>query len=678
MPKLIKNKLCVAILLTALIFLLTVPEIAAASTVKAAPINNWNAQTLYKVRPLATVGPDPLTPTQIISAYNLATTNGGSGKTIAIVDAYDDPNIASDLATFSTNFNLPPTTTTFTKHKMSNSISTNADWAVEISLDVEWAHAIAPNANILLVEATSSSLTSLLSAVQYATSQPGVVAVSMSWGGSEFSTETAYDSYFTTQGITFFASAGDNGAGVMWPASSPNVIGVGGTTLNMAGNTVTSETAWSGSGGGVSAYEKVPAYQSTYGLTYTARAVPDVSYDADPNTGVYVYDSLPYNGASGWWDVGGTSAGSPQWAAIQALGLTASNNNFYQIAKSATYSTDFRDVTSGSNGNPAGVGYDLVTGLGSPLTTNFQPVTTPDFSLSSSPSTLTILAGSTGTSTLTTTSLNGYSGTVDLTATDANGWASIAPASVNVASQGTATATVSINVPTTASAGTYTATVTGVDSTGAPSHTTTITFTVTTPDFSVSASPSSINVKSGAQGTSTITVTALNGFTGQVTLSAQSSLTTTFSQNPIQSSGTSTLTITVPSGTASGTYPVTVTATGTTSSHTTTVTVTVTNPNFSIAASPNSINVRSGSQGTSKITISALNGFTGQVSLTASASGGGLTATVNPSTISGSGSSTLTVKVPSTTRSGTFTVTVVGISGTVSHSTTVTVNVSRY
>jgi subtilase family serine protease len=190
----------------------------------------------------------------------------------------------------------------------------------------------------------------------------------MSWGGSEFSTESAYDQYFTSTvnpGIVFFASIGDNGAGVIWPGSSPNVVSVGGTTLSLDSQTGAVETAWSGSGGGVSAYESQPAYQKNYGLTYTGRATPDVSYDANPSTGVYVYDSTPYNGAKGWYDVGGTSVGAPQWAAIQALGQTTGNNNFYQDAyQSASY---FRDITIGSNGNPTATGYDLATGLGAQL-----------------------------------------------------------------------------------------------------------------------------------------------------------------------------------------------------------------------------------------------------------------------------------------------------------------------
>jgi subtilase family serine protease len=246
-------------------------------------------------------------------------------------------------------------------------LKSNQGWALEESLDVQWAHAVAPGAKILLVEAKSASGSDLLSAVNYAKSQPGVVAVSMSWGGAEFSGESVYDSTFT--GPAFFASSGDSGAGVSWPAVSVNVVGVGGTTLTISSTTLT-ETAWSGSGGGVSVYEPKPAYQGA--LSPSTRAVPDVSYDADPATGFPVYDSVGYQGVTGWIEVGGTSAGAPQWAAIYAIGHTATNGAMYADASvPATYTAKFRDIVAGTNGNPAGVGYDLATGLGSPLTTAF-------------------------------------------------------------------------------------------------------------------------------------------------------------------------------------------------------------------------------------------------------------------------------------------------------------------
>jgi subtilase family serine protease len=201
----------------------------------------------------------------------------------------------------------------------------------------------------------------------------------MSWGGSEFSGELSYDSHFTSangSAIGFFASSGDNGTGVGWPAVSSNIVGVGGTTLNLnADGTIASETAWSGSGGGISAYNTEPSYQTTYGVASNGRrGVPDVSYDADPNTGFPVYDSYGYNGQYGWFQVGGTSAGAPQWAAINAVGGNVANPKLYIDATS--FPADFRDIISGTNGSCGNVctaktGYDFVTGLGSPATYNF-------------------------------------------------------------------------------------------------------------------------------------------------------------------------------------------------------------------------------------------------------------------------------------------------------------------
>jgi subtilase family serine protease len=571
---LIRSKKNMAFTIVALVTLVLVTVLPGfMSIVEAAkPETGWKANTLFTCRPASCVGPDPLSPSQIIGAYNLYSPTGGNGTTIAIVDAYDDPTIASDLATFSSHFGLPAAN--FVKHEMTTNISVNSGWALEISLDVEWAHAIAPNATILLVEATSNSLTDLLAAVSYATSYPSVKAVSMSWGGNEFSTEASYDLYFTAAGITFFASSGDGGAGVIWPASSPNVVAVGGTTLSIGSNgTVTSETAWSGSGGGISAYEARPAYQTGYGLTYSERAVPDVSYDADPNTGVYVYDSTKYMGSSGWWDVGGTSAGAPQWAAIQALGLSANNVNFYQDAASSSYASYFRDITNGSNGYHAGPGYDLVTGLGSPVKTNFTPSATPDFTISASPATLTIAKGSSGTATITVTALNGFTGNVTLSTTSApTGWAAIlSQSTIQTSGQSKLT----ITAPSNAGIGTYSITVAGKSKSS--SHTTTVTVQVSSPDFSISALPMSLSIRHGSFGTSTISVTALNGSTGIVTLTATApmGLGVSLSSTSISTPGNSTLTITAPGNTRTEMCIVTVTGKSGSLSHTVAITVTV-------------------------------------------------------------------------------------------------------
>ena len=340
--------------------------------------------------PLASSGPTGYTPTQIRTAYgfNQITFDGGTvagngaGETIAIVDAYSDPDIVGDLQQFDAAFDLPNPTLTVVNQTGGTALPAgNTGWATEISLDVEWAHAIAPGAKILLVEANSDSFSDLLTAVNYARDASGVVAVSMSWGGSEFSSETSEDSYFTTPtghaGVAFVVASGDSGAPAEYPAASPDVISVGGTTLTLNSNdTIATQTAWSGSTGGLSEYESQPSYQEgVVTQSSTARATPDVSYDADPNTGFPVYDS--YGNSSPWGQYGGTSDAAPQWAALIAIadqgrslaGLAPLSGS--QVLTDLYQSTgDFYDVTSGTTtGRPresATSGYDLATGLGTP------------------------------------------------------------------------------------------------------------------------------------------------------------------------------------------------------------------------------------------------------------------------------------------------------------------------
>jgi hypothetical protein len=325
-------------------------------------------------------------PTQIRHAYGFDTlSSDGTGQTIAIVDAFDDPNITADLNTFSSQYSLPTTTSgtfTFTKvYAQGSQPVGNTGWGQEISLDVEWAHAIAPHAPIMLVEAASNSFANLMGGVDYAVSH-GAHAVSMSWGAGDFVGESTYDSHFNVSGVTFLASSGDTGSQVIYPSSSPFVVSVGGThlPLDSNGNLTSAESAWSSGGGGVSSGEAEPGYQVSYGIVQSGRATPDVSYNADPYTGVAVYDSY---GGYGWFVVGGTSAGAPQWAALVALAdqnrITAlSSNNLttspeYQAATGPGYASNYRDITSGSNGHPATTGYDLATGVGSPLANNLVP-----------------------------------------------------------------------------------------------------------------------------------------------------------------------------------------------------------------------------------------------------------------------------------------------------------------
>jgi hypothetical protein len=308
----------------------------------------------------------------------------GAGQTIAIVDAFDDPNIASDLRHFDRAFNLPDPV--FTKSSPSGVLPpADAGWAQEISLDVEWAHAIAPGASILLVEAASDRLPDLLNAVSYAAQQPGVDVVSMSWGVNEFAGQTNFDKVFTTPaghtGVTFVASSGDNGAsaGVSWPASSPNVLSVGGTTLRLLDSTGSygSESGFSGSTGGRSSFEPEPSWQLAL-QNSGARTTPDVAYVGNPRSGVYIYDSYMIGGQAGWFSVGGTSVGAPQWAALIAIadqGLALSGEPsldgphqtlpaLYSLSISS--SVYLHDVTPGFPGDSALPSYNLVTGLGSP------------------------------------------------------------------------------------------------------------------------------------------------------------------------------------------------------------------------------------------------------------------------------------------------------------------------
>lgn len=340
---------------------------------------NFKGRPPIHVYDSSTKKPVGLTPDQIKAAYHLPS-SGGSG-TIAIIGAYSDQTIEKDLGVFSKQFSLPACTADngcLEVHPMSAKIKYNSGWAMETSLDVEWAHAIAPNSKILLVQAVTPSGDNLLKAVDYAASRTDTVAISMSWGGAEFPEEVSLDNHFTSKyGAVFFASSGDNGWGASWPASSPNVVAVGGTRLSFDSKNAAKEIAWTGSGGGVSAYEKQPAYQSDYSIPKAKgmRAIPDVSYNADPVSGFPIFKSTK-NTKGAWYRVGGTSAGAPQWAAIHALGLSAKNENFYADKAGEKASSYFRDITSGNNGDcgyfcTARRHYDYITGLGSPLTVNF-------------------------------------------------------------------------------------------------------------------------------------------------------------------------------------------------------------------------------------------------------------------------------------------------------------------
>jgi|SRR6516162_1368450 kumamolisin len=299
----------------------------------------------------------------------------GGAKAIAIVDAYDYPSAFSDLQIFSAQFGLPaPTKANFhVVYATGTPPKADSGWGLEAALDIEWAHAMAPQAKIFFVEAGSASFSDLLTAVNVASNlvaKAGGGEVSMSWGGSEFAFERFYDGYFTKSGVVYFAAAGD-GAGTIWPSTSPYVVSAGGTTNSRDANgNLQAQLAWSSTGGGPSRYESRPSYQSAISpIVGNKRGTPDVSADADPNTGVWVYN-VPY--CDGWCIVGGTSVAAPVWAGIvNAAGRFSASS---QVELSTIYANlgnaaDFTDIAQGScgpnQGYLAGTGWDFCTGAGS-------------------------------------------------------------------------------------------------------------------------------------------------------------------------------------------------------------------------------------------------------------------------------------------------------------------------
>jgi Bacterial Ig-like domain (group 3)/MBG domain (YGX type) len=367
-------------------------------------------------------GTHPYTPAQIRAAYGSnSLSEDGTGQTIAIVDAYNDPDIGIALDTFDSQFGLTsngqtlyqqygPAASFLTVLNQSGQPTSlpatdpsgpgTDNWEVEEALDVEWAHAIAPGAKILLVEANSQSLSDLMAGVVTAAQQPGVSVVSMSWGFPEgqdvfASDEATYDRDFSVPGVTFVASTGDYGAAdPEYPAYSPNVVAVGGTSLTLnAENTYQSETAWGydsaaagtfiGSGGGLSLYEPMPAYQQ--GVQSTgSRTTPDVSLVADPATGAWIADPYNLDPSNPFEVVGGTSLSAPAWAGLLALvnqGRVAAGQPTLNSASptetlQALYSlpqSDYNVIASGTNGYTAHTGYNLVTGLGTPSVNHLVP-----------------------------------------------------------------------------------------------------------------------------------------------------------------------------------------------------------------------------------------------------------------------------------------------------------------
>jgi subtilase family serine protease len=314
-------------------------------------------------------------PSDLQSAYALPSSTAGSGQTVAIVDAYDDPNAASDLAVYRSHFGLPAcTTANGCFRKVDQNGGTNyprmdVGWAQETALDLDMASAMCPNCHILLVEAKTNSFSNLIAAVDYAKTQPGVRAISNSYGGTDSSSIAAYDSHYSANNIAITASTGDSGYGAQYPAAAPGVVAVGGTSLTAGGGTRGwTETAWSGAGSGCGLSHAKPSWQNGVTDACAGRMEADISAVADPNTGVAVYGPRSRTTA-GWMVFGGTSASAPLVGAMFAL----RNGSINAASSVYSHTSSLNDVTSGSNGScpvsyycKAGPGYDGPTGLGTP------------------------------------------------------------------------------------------------------------------------------------------------------------------------------------------------------------------------------------------------------------------------------------------------------------------------
>ncbi len=317
-------------------------------------------------------------------------TPSGGSQSIAIVDAFDDPNAAADLAAFSAQFGLAtPKFKVVYAGGAVPPIDPTGGWEIEESLDIEYAHAMAPNATIYLVEANSNFDSDLFPAVLVASNlvmcgqtttcaahSKGRGEVSMSWGGSEFSEETELDSFFTSPGVVYFAAAGD-APGVIYPCASPNVVCAGGTSTarsEYTGNLI-GEITWTEAGGGISAYEAIPSYQAGNHIiahqTGGARGIPDISSDSNPDTGVWVLDTFAIPGP-GWYIVGGTSVATPTIAGIVNASGDLAPSSVAELSKLYGFNGfgTFNDIWYGAcgfySGTFAAPGWDQCTGLGSP------------------------------------------------------------------------------------------------------------------------------------------------------------------------------------------------------------------------------------------------------------------------------------------------------------------------
>ena len=660
------------------------------------------------------------------AAYYGGTALTGTGQNIALFE-FAGTDLA-DLTTYYKNVGQtePYTPTLISTGGYSTTCVDSGRSAcddTEQTLDMTQAMGMAPGSKMLYMYVCGDVLasgsgnisdTSCISAMVTNTDAPLSLQISCSWGWTPADPSTL-DPYFeqmASQGQNFFAASGDSSAwsasNEAWPADDANIVSVGGTDLTTSGaaGPWASETAWADSGGGISPDSiPIPSWQQLSGVitsankgSTTLRNGPDVS--ANANFTFYVCADQTTCTAN---EYGGTSFATPMWAGYLALAnqqAAASSKTIgyinpiiYPDALTSSYSTLFHDVTSGSCGTYSAItGYDLCTGWGSPKTTGIINVlagaATASFTLSDSPSSLSITQGGSGTSTVTVTDVNGFTGSVTLAASGL-------PSGVTAAfgtNPTTGTSVLTLTASSTATTGTSTVTITGTS--GSLTATTTLALTVSataTPNFTIAASPASVAVTQGASGTSTITITSTGGFSSATTLSATglpSGVTAAFSTNPVtpaaNGSVTSTLTLTASAAATVGAATVTITGTSGSLTHSTTIALTVNSSsgtkNFTLSLSPASFTIDERGSVSTTLTVTSVNGFNSAVSLSVNEFPSGVTATAsaNPVTPPANGSTTVTLTWSASRRAptGTTTIELIGTSGSLTNEIPVTITVA--
>ena len=638
----------------------------------------------------ATVGSGPsqsFLGSDMRAAYYGQTALTGSGQSLGLLEYYGTD--LADVTTYYSNVhqtNSVPINLLSTDGSSTSCLYSAGCDDTEQTLDITQALGMAPQLTKLDVYIGSSDASILNAMLQGGDAQLGC---SWAWSPADPNVDDPYYQGFAADGQNFFVAAGDSGAWptprspYYYPAEDAYVTAVGGTdlTTSSAAGPWASESAWSSGGGGISPDGiAIPSWQtqtatscSTCSKTY--RNAPDVS--ANANYTFYVCANQTSCTANLY---GGTSFAAPMWAGYMALvnqqsvangsGLVGFiNPNLYAFGNSGNYSTDFHDVTSGSNGYSATTGYDLATGWGSPkgagLINALSGPAAPGFSLSASPSSLSVAQGSSGATTITMATTGAFSSSVTLS-TSALPSGVTAGYSANPISGNGSSSTLTFTVASTTATGTYNITVTGTPTSGT-AETAAVSLTVTASGFSLSASPSSLSVVQGNSGSTKLTMATTGGFSSQVTLStsgAPSGVSTAFSANPISGNGSSSqLTFTVASTVAAGSYSITVTGTpasGTPETTTVTLTVTAAPPVFSLSAASSSIIVKRGSSTSDVITVTLVSGGAASVTLSASGQKKGVGVSFSTNPVTPTGTSTMKVSANRKAPVGTFNITITG------------------